>query len=44
MFLTLPLSLVKGEATQTAQLCYHMRAQGKHLEQRHVRSDMKGTI
>jgi hypothetical protein len=43
-----PLSLVKGEATRTAQLTtrqgYYMRAEGKHLEQRRVRSDMKETI
>jgi hypothetical protein len=43
-----PSPLVKGEATRTAQLTirqgYHMRAEGKHLEQRRVRSDMKETI
>ena len=48
MFPQAPLSLVKGEATRTAQLTirqgYHLRAQGKHLEERRVRSDMKETI
>lgn len=43
-----PLSLVKGEATRTAQLTikqgYRRRAQGKHLEERRVRSDMKDTV
>jgi hypothetical protein len=38
----------EGEATRTAQLTikqgYNMRAKGKHLEQRRVRSDMKETI
>ena len=45
---SLPLSLVKGEATRTAQLTikqgYRRRAEGKHLEERRVRSDMKDTI
>ena len=43
-----PLSLVKGEATRTAQLTmrqgYHIRAQGKHLEEHRVRSDMKEAV
>jgi hypothetical protein len=48
MFPHPPLSLVKGEATRTAQLTirqgYNIRAQGKHLEQRRVQSDMKETL